>query len=189
MDRPRIYVPPEATNEPSAAAQPASDAAIRHLSADRIRPTWVDVRALVDELCAQFAERAKAARVETTVDVPARFGMLADPDMLRLALTNLYVNALEAMPAGGRLVITSYAGSGGVELEVADSGPGLSDDALGRAFDLFYTTKRGAAGLGLSKVRRVAAAHGGDVVAANCPEGGAAFTLRFPAPSQRQSAA
>ena len=81
---------------------------------------------------------------------------------------------------GGSLVITSYVGRWGLELEVADSGPGLSEESLARAFEPFYTTKPEAAGLGLSVVQRIAQAHGGDVVAVNCPEGGAAFTLRIP---------
>ncbi len=100
--------------------------------------------------------------------------------MLRCALVNLALNSLEAMPEGGRLVVTSYIGRGGVELEVADSGPGLSEEARRRAFEPFFTTKRDGAGLGLAVVHRIAEAHGGDVRAMNCPEGGAAFTLRFP---------
>lgn len=185
MDRPKIFTPPEAVHEPDAGA---GEHAIGHISARRARLAWVDVRRLVDAACARFAERTKAAQIEVTIDVPGELGVLADGEMLELAFTHLVANALEAMPAGGRLVITSYCGHGGLELEVADSGPGLSDDALGRAFEPFYTTKRDGAGLGLAKVRRVAMAHGGDVVAANCPEGGAAFTLRFPARAQQSAA-
>ena len=98
------------------------------------------------------------------------------------------VNAVEAMPRGGRLVVTSYIGRNGLELEVADSGPGLSDEARRRAFEPYYTTKRDKTGVGLSVVRGIARAHGGDVVAANCPEGGAAFTLRFPPTVSRAAA-
>jgi signal transduction histidine kinase len=92
------------------------------------------------------------------------------------------------MPQGGRLVVTSFIGPRGLELEVADSGSGLSDEARRRAFEPFFTTKSGAQGLGLAIVGRIAQVHGGDVTAANCPEGGAAFTLRFP-PRAAKSAA
>ncbi len=190
MDRPKIFTPAATANESNTGASPrdVAEQAISHISARRAKLVWVDVRQVVDEVCAQLAKQIEASRIETTIDVPGELGVLADRDMLVLAVTNLIVNALEAMPAGGRLVITSYCGAGGLELEVADSGPGLSDDALRRAFDPFYTTKRDGAGLGLAKVRRVAMAHGGDVVAANCPEGGAAFTLRFPARAQQSAA-
>ena len=93
------------------------------------------------------------------------------------------------MPDGGRLVFTSYNGPFGFELEVADSGHGLSEETRRRAFEPFYTTKSGGTGLGLAIVQRVAEVHGGDVTALNCPEGGAAFTLRLPQQHAREAAA
>lgn len=144
------------------------------------KPQWVNVRQIVDEVGASLAHQLKAQDIELTTDVPRQLGLLADRDMLHCALVNLALNSLEAMPEGGRLVVTSYIGRGGVELEVADSGPGLSEEARRRAFEPFFTTKRDGAGLGLAVVHRIAEAHGGDVRAMNCPEGGAAFTLRFP---------
>jgi signal transduction histidine kinase len=67
-----------------------------------------------------------------------------------------------------------------LELEIADSGPGLPEETQQRAFDPFYTTKQGGTGLGLAIVYQIAQAHGGSVTAVNCPEGGAAFTLSIP---------
>jgi signal transduction histidine kinase len=106
--------------------------------------------------------------------------VLADQGMLRRAVLNLVLNAIDAMPDGGCLTATSYDGVGSVELEIADSGTGLSEEARNRAFEPFYSTKSHGTGLGLAIVDRIAEAHGGEVLAANCPEGGAAFTLRFP---------
>jgi signal transduction histidine kinase len=99
---------------------------------------------------------------------------------LRRALLNLMLNALDAMPDGGQLTVTAWSHSGGVELEVADSGPGLSDEARERAFEPFFTTKSSGTGLGLAIVYRIAEVHGGEIIARNCPEGGAAFTVRIP---------
>ena len=93
---------------------------------------------------------------------------------------NLALNALDAMPDGGELVFTSFQGQDAVEIEVADSGPGLSDQAIARVFEPFFTTKNNGTGLGLAIVERVAAAHQGEVTAVNCPEGGAAFSIRIP---------
>ena len=72
------------------------------------------------------------------------------------------------------------SGSDAVELEIADTGPGLSDEVSRRAFEPFFTTKSTGTGLGLAIVDRVAEVHGGEVLATNCPEGGAAFTIRIP---------
>jgi len=144
------------------------------------RLSWVNVRELVDEVRASLSGQLTAQGIGTEMDVPRTQNLLADRTMLQRALTNLSLNALDAMPEGGTLVYTSYQGPYGLELEVADSGPGLDDQARKRAFEPFFTTKRGASGLGLAIVQRIAQVHGGDVVATNCPEGGAAFTLRIP---------
>jgi signal transduction histidine kinase len=118
--------------------------------------------------------------VVTTLDIPAGLRVWADRDMLRRAILNLSLNALDAMPDGGDLVFTGFAGAQGFELEVADSGEGLSTEVQRRAFEPFFSTKSGGTGLGLAIVCRIAESHGGSVTAANCAEGGAAFTIRIP---------
>ena len=100
--------------------------------------------------------------------------------MLRRAVLNLVLNALDVLVDGGRIVANAYEGTDLVELEIADSGPGLSEEQQRRAFEPFYSTKSGGTGLGLAIVSRMAEVHGGDVTVTNCPEGGAAFTLRLP---------
>jgi signal transduction histidine kinase len=134
----------------------------------------------VQEVCQAFQPRLTRQGIRTEIDVPAEALLLADRELLRQALVNLIDNALEAMPDGGELVITCVAGHGGLELEVADSGPGLADDVRAHVFKPYFTTRDNAAGLGLNLVQRVAALHGGTVSVLNCPEGGAAFTLHIP---------
>jgi signal transduction histidine kinase len=106
--------------------------------------------------------------------------LFADREMLKRALLNLALNAIDAMPDGGRLFISACEGPRGFELEVADTGEGLSDEARGRAFEPFFSTKSHGTGLGLAIVGRIAEVHGGVCLAQNCPDGGAAFTLRLP---------
>lgn len=144
------------------------------------RRTHISVRGLVEEIHGSLAPQLHAQKIRGTIDVDPRLTVLADRDMLRRAILNLVLNALDAMQAGGELVITACHTRYGVEIEVADSGPGLSGEDLKRAFEPFYTTKSSGAGLGLAIVFRVAEVHGGDVQAMNCPEGGAAFTIRIP---------
>ncbi len=166
---------------PAIAAIEATLGDLMNLTSERDpKLQWVNVRGVIDEVYASLAPQLAAQEVETVTDVPRHLGILVDAILLRSAIVNLVLNALEAMPDGGRLVVTSYTGRGGLELEVADSGPGLSDDVRSHAFEPFFSTKNGGVGLGLAVVHRVAQMHGGSVVAMNCPEGGAAFTLRFP---------
>jgi signal transduction histidine kinase len=152
----------------------------KHLHSPMLREQSVDVRELVEEVCSSQARRLADAGIELAIDVPHRATAWGDREMLRTAVANLVHNAGDAMPTGGELVITCHEGRYGLELEVADSGPGLDDEALTRAFEPYFTTKPNCAGLGLAVARRIAEAHGGEVLAANCPEGGAAFTLRIP---------
>ena len=145
-----------------------------------LRPERVRVRQLIDDIRESFSRQMAAQAIRLEIDVALGETVLADRELLRRGVANLLRNALDAMPDGGDLVITSYYGPSGVELEIADSGPGIDAEARRRACEPFYTTKPGGTGLGLAIVARIAAAHGGQVIAQNCPEGGAAFTLRFP---------
>jgi len=167
-----------------AAAFTALDATVNdllHFTSDRDPQLQTfPLRKLIEEVHASLAPQLSAQVIETITDVPETISVRADEEMLRRAVLNLVLNALDAMPEGGSLVITATAGPSGVELEIADSGPGLSEEAKRRAFEPFYTTKRGGTGLGLAIVCRIAEAHHGAVTLANCPEGGAAVTLRIP---------
>jgi two-component system sensor histidine kinase HydH len=138
------------------------------------------LRRLIEDVCASLAPQLAAQAIKTDIDVPEDLLVTADQEMFHRVVLNLVLNALDAMPNGGTLTVTSVSTSRGVELEIADTGEGLSDDTRARAFEPFFTTKRGGTGLGLAIVYRIAEVHGGDVAAVNCPDGGAAFTLRIP---------
>lgn len=140
----------------------------------------VRVSEAVNEVLGQLGPQLQAQGIRVEVDVEADHSAWVDRNMFERAILNLVLNALDVMQEGGELVITSFASEQQIELEVADSGPGLSDETRRKAFDPFYTTKSGGTGLGLAIVARIAESHGGAVVAQNCHEGGAAFTLQLP---------
>ena len=149
---------------------------------------YFSVRDLVHEICDALQPQLDAQGIQLSLDVPRDASAYADREMVRRAILNLALNAIDAMPGGGELVITSYDGPTGLELEVADSGPGLSPDQLARMFDPFFTTKATGTGLGLAIVQRIVEAHGGSLTALNCPEGGAALTLALPRQTMRAAA-
>lgn len=152
-----------------------------HFTADRT-PTRAPVATsqLIREICEDLAPQLTAQEVQLRLDLTHDDQLLADRDMLKRAFLNLALNALDVMPRGGALTITSQVNWGHLEIEFADTGCGLSATDVRRIFDPFFTTKSTGTGLGLAIVQRVAEVHGAQVSAMNCPDFGAAFTLMFP---------
>ncbi len=106
--------------------------------------------------------------------------VLASHDQLVQVLLNLLINAIEAMPNGGRLDIETRLAGDRAEVVLIDNGPGLSADNLDKAFQPFHTTKQGGTGLGLSVSHSIIQQHGGTISAGNAPDGGAIFTIALP---------
>ncbi len=144
---------------------------------------------LAEEIFDGLMPQLEAQGVELDLDMPDYLRVWADREMIRRALLNLTLNAIDAMPNGGNLTITATEGREFVELEIADSGPGLSSESMHHAFDPFFSTKPNGTGLGLAIVSRIVESHGGKATAANCPEGGAAFTLFLPRATALEAAA
>jgi signal transduction histidine kinase len=129
----------------------------------------------------------------------------ADPAQLRQLLWNLCLNAVQAMPEGGRLTISaedagaappqadageSRQGSEGgatatVEITVRDTGIGIPPDVVDRIFDPFFTTKREGSGLGLATVHRIVEGHGGSLRVETAAGAGTAFRVRLPRAGDR----
>jgi two-component system nitrogen regulation sensor histidine kinase NtrY len=104
----------------------------------------------------------------------------ADPEMLHRALSNLVLNAMDAMPDGGRLTLSARSLDDRVEIRVADTGEGLTPEECERLFTPYYTTKQHGTGLGLAIVQSVVADHAGTISVESQPGGGAVFVLLFP---------
>ena len=105
-----------------------------------------------------------------------------DPEQVKEALVNLLINAREAMPAGGRITMTTRKGDNGlVEIEVKDTGQGIAEAHLPRIFEPFFTTKEYGTGLGLTNVKRLVEDNGGSLTVASTEGAGSSFVTRFPA--------
>lgn len=105
----------------------------------------------------------------------------ADPGELEQIFTNLFLNALDEMPGGGRLEIEITAENGMVTVKVGDSGKGITVEALPNIFDPFFTTKTRGTGMGLPVVQRIARIYEGDIMVEKTSPEGTIFRLDFPA--------
>lgn len=151
-------------------------------------------RGLIDpaQLIRSAAAAYRALAGEKSVDLelniePGLPRLHLDGDRMIQVLRNLLSNALHHTPEGGRMRVSAAAVQDQVRIEVADSGPGIPEAELPHVFGRFYRIDKsrqrdgGGSGLGLAIARSLAEAQGGTLVAANQPEGGAVFTLDFPA--------
>jgi PAS domain S-box-containing protein len=110
-----------------------------------------------------------------------------DPGQLQQVVLNLLVNAAEGMDGKGEIIVATSlrAGVREVMLSVSDTGPGIPEEALGRIFEPFFSTKKATHGLGLAVSWGIVERHGGRVEADNRPEGGAVFRVFLPAGEER----
>jgi len=90
------------------------------------------------------------------------------------------INAIQAMPEGGNIVLSAHTRGGLALIQVRDEGHGVSPENLDKIFDPFFTTKESGTGLGLSVAHQTAGQLGGVLTAEPNPEGGMTFSLRLP---------
>ncbi|MGZ5198346.1 MAG: ATP-binding protein [Telluria sp.] len=152
--------------------------------APALRPVVVDalVRETLDLAHGCLAER----NVRVLLELRDGLVVLGDRVQLQQVLLNLLVNACDAMlamPPNRRClrVASTALPDGAVQLTVADSGPGIASDALGKLFDPLFTTKKTGLGVGLSISRAIVSQHGGKIEVFNNPAGGCTFRVRLPA--------
>jgi signal transduction histidine kinase len=105
----------------------------------------------------------------------------ADATLLHRAIENLILNAMDAMPAGGVLMLRTQTIEGGVSLEVSDTGTGLTPEESERIFTPYYTSKQHGSGLGLAIVQAIVADHGGRISVESESGVGTSFHIELPA--------
>jgi signal transduction histidine kinase len=143
----------------------------------------VSVEALVKRSVDVMQEELRRAGVVVTSEYPEPVPrVLVAPARIMQVLVNVLVNAVEAMPDGGRLHVTSGVRAQTVALVFSNQGRPLSEEQTKRVFEPFYTTKQGGSGLGLFMSRAIVEWHGGRMSIQNLANGtGVALTVELPA--------
>ena len=158
------------------------------------RKADVDLNEVVED--ALYFMEAQCAKKDITVlrelapDMPE---ITADPAQLKQILVNLVVNAVQAMPHGGALTVSTRSSGSSVQLGVGDTGTGMSEETLDKVFLPFFTTKdvHEGTGLGLAVVHGIVTSHGGSIDVESHPGQGTRFEIRLPlsGPEETQEAA
>jgi PAS domain S-box-containing protein len=158
------------------------------------RPTTsmgpTDVNALVLEAETLVAKRLRETGVRIEKELLSDLPLIrASADQLKQVLLNLFLNATEAMPSGGRLIVATQTGGGEldahsadvVRIDVRDTGSGIGEEAIARIFEPFFSTKmEKGTGLGLWVSHGIVQAHGGTLKVRSRPGQGTTFTITLP---------
>jgi signal transduction histidine kinase len=159
---------------------------LRYAGRIEIEPRPVDLHLMLEELVDFFAPQAQLQKVQLRVKPPedsqAPLKVQLDERLIKQAVLNLMINALQAMPErGGEVILAARRDGSRVKIEVTDTGNGIPPDALAQIFDAYYSTKKGGTGLGLAITKRIAEEHGGRVYASSEVGKGSLFTIEVPA--------
>jgi two-component system, NtrC family, sensor kinase len=135
------------------------------------------VREVAELMEASFKERNVVFDLQTLQPVPEFF---FDSGQMRQVFLNLFKNAVEAMPQGGRLTVTAAVADGNLVLQVADTGQGIAPENLQKLFTPFFSTKEGGTGLGLTICRGLIVQHHGEISLDSEVNRGTTCTIRLP---------
>ncbi len=146
----------------------------------------VNLIQLVEEVLrvqeAELMDRTLEVNVEVEEDAP---NILGDRGQIKQVFFNLIKNAMESMEAGGSLRIRANCDDDFVHLHFMDNGTGISEDALSKVFQAYYTTKESGHGLGMMIVQRIMRDHGGQIGIESSKGKGTVISLQFPLPHRR----
>jgi signal transduction histidine kinase len=153
-------------------------AKVRHL-----QPVPTDLNRELEEVLEFFEPEATADGVELIRYFdPELPSILLDREVFRGAFLNLLLNAKQAMPGGGQLVVRTLEVGGSVALYLIDTGCGMDERTAAHMFDAFFSTKPGGSGLGLPTTGKIIEAHGGRITVQSEVGRGTQFTIELPVP-------
>lgn len=144
-----------------------------------INKTPVNMNKLIEETAG--AALAGSNLIKVAISADSAVNINADELLLRQALTNLFRNAVEAMPGGGELAVSLSIKHNTAEIIVRDTGHGIPGDIRQKIFLPFFTTKEKGTGLGLALVQKVIVAHGGNIEVRSAGDRGTEFRITLPA--------
>jgi signal transduction histidine kinase len=146
-----------------------------------LKYTNVSLRELMDEIAQLARPQAEASNIQVEVLLDEDgVEVRADRDLLKQALLNVVMNAIEAMPGGGALRLEALAGEDGAELRISDTGGGISPELREKIFRLYFTTKKEGSGIGLAMTFRIVQLHDGTIEFTSEPGKGTTFLIRLP---------
>ena len=152
--------------------------------APRYQDTELEV--LLDSVLALAAHAVGGRPIALAKEIPPGIPHAeCDPELIKQVILNLVINAIQATPDGGRILLAAGTGDGRAWIKVTDEGCGISAADRDRIFDPFFTTKTGGTGLGLSVAHQIVEQHGGILTAEANASKGMTFSVSLPVHHER----
>jgi signal transduction histidine kinase len=154
---------------------------LRYIRKTELHPVSVDINQLISDMTDFYSPQA-ASRSITLRTALYNDPLIckADGDMLKQVLLNLFINAQQAMPNGGDLMLRTMKNENNAVIIVSDTGVGIEPENADKIFDAYYSTKTGGSGLGLSTSKKIIEAHNGSIKVDSVPQKGSSFTIQLP---------
>jgi signal transduction histidine kinase len=141
----------------------------------------VPLREFVDEVVELARPQAEASEIRVAVDQQVEgVEVRVDRDLLKQAILNVVVNAMQVMPEGGNLHFEAVAGEDTAEIRISDTGPGIPPELRDKIFRLYFTTRKDGSGIGLAMSFRIVQLHDGTIDFTSEPGKGTTFLIRLP---------
>lgn len=154
---------------------------LRFAAKPRLKLERVALNKVIEDLLEFIAPQTARSGVKVSRRLsPAAPPVPADAERIRQCLLNLLLNALQAMPEGGELEVTTEPGPAVCRVRVRDTGVGIPPDHIDQIFNLYFSTKPAGTGLGLPMARKIVEEHGGTITVDSEPGKGTVFTIDLP---------
>ncbi len=141
----------------------------------------VSLPSLCDSVITLAATSVEAQAIQFRKEIDSDLPLLqCDAAQMKQVLLNLVLNAVQAMPKGGEVILAAHRGAKGVQMEVRDQGQGIAPAQRERIFDPFFTTKPAGTGLGLSVAYQIVEQHKGELRVESSNENGTVFSISLP---------
>jgi signal transduction histidine kinase len=154
---------------------------LRYIGRTELQPAAADVNEIVSDMADFFSPQAY------TNSITVRLGLSKEPLncrvdklMIKQVLLNLLLNAQQAMPSGGELIIRTSRRRGDAVIEISDTGVGIEKEKLGRIFDAYYSSRPSGRGLGLPTAKKIIEQHNGIIMVSSEVGKGSSFSIRLP---------
>lgn len=158
------------------------DDVLQFVRRPELHPRTTNINDLLETMIDFYSPQAQSAKLTLRHQLhPAPLTCSVDPDLLKQALLNIFINAQQAMPDGGELIIrTSSSDHQFAAINITDTGPGISEADIQKMFKISFSTKLGGSGLGLPITKRIIEAHHGSIEVQSTPGRGTNFRILLP---------